>query len=116
MCPFRESQSLSRHSTESVSGSRSHPQPLWKSTNVSILLQGCSLRSPPERLQTLSQKNNLPRPVLFFFNKERKTFLQAQLIAKEIFQGGKKHLLVKHKCKEPHFRCEDKEEALGRAL
>lgn len=67
-------------------------QHLWRSTNISIPSHSWYLDSPPET-QTLSQKDNLPRSVLFLIGKD-------QVIAREIFQ---KNSIAKHKCKQPHF-------------
>lgn len=64
---------------KSVYVSWSPPEPLWSSTNTSILLHSWYLGLPPERFQTPSQKDNLPRPVLFLIGK-------VQFIAREIFQ------------------------------
>lgn len=83
-CPFRQLQSISRHSAEKCLCKLSPPQPLRRS----ILLHSRYLGLPPERFQTLLQKDNLPRPVLFLTGRGRQS-CKTNLQQGKYFRGKK---------------------------
>lgn len=90
----------------------SPPQPLWRSsTNISTLLHSRYLGLPPERFQTLTKGQSAQAcSFFFFFNRERKTSLENQFIAREIFQ--QKNPYSKTAMQIASLGCEDEEQKL----